>query len=150
MQVTPQLHHRQGVPSVVWGATAVATGSIWLAVIVASLVAPDFVSGSQHQHLQLVAGTDWIWGLVATALVILAVREGFHFCVTAATPWVALGVGMAAVWAFVLLVTAFAPVFVTGSDPTTVPMAALGVPILGMFLTWFVCTLVRTSFQQES
>jgi len=151
MHATPdRLHHTQAVPIVAWGATAVAIGSIWLAVILAGLVAPDFISGSQHEHLSLVGGLDWVWGLVATAFVILAVLQGIRLGAANRTLWAVLAIGVAAVWVFVLLVTAFAPVMVTGTDPTTIPMTAMGVPILGVFLTWFVGTLVRTAFQQES
>jgi len=150
MHVTPdRLQHRQAVPLVAWVATAVAIGSIWLAAVLAGTVAPDFVSGSQHQHLGLVGGIDWVWGLVSTAFVILAVLQGIRLGVTNRTPWAVLAIGVATVWGFVLVVTGWAPVMVTGTDPTTIPLTALGVPILGVFLTWFVCTLVRTAFQQE-
>ncbi len=54
---------------------------------------------------------------------------------------------MAVVWIGVALVSAFAPVMVTGTDPTTIPLAAIGVPIVGSFLTWMICTLVRTAFE---
>lgn len=47
------------------------------------------------------------------------------------------------------LVSIYAPVFVTGTDPTRIPLAALGIPIVGIFVTWFVCTLVRSAFEPE-
>jgi len=134
---------------VAWAATAVALGSIWLAVILAGAIAPEFSSGRPLQHLNLVAGMDWIWGLVATAFVILAALQGMRLGVANRTPWAGLAIGVAVVWVFVLAVTGCAPVMVTGTDPTTLPLDALGVPILGVFLTWFICALVRTAFQQE-
>jgi len=83
-------------------------------------------------------------------LVILAVLQGIRLGVANPTPWSVLAVSVAAAWAFVLLVTAFAPVMVTGTDPTTIPAAAMGVPVIGVFVTWFVCTLVKTAFPQET
>jgi hypothetical protein len=38
-----------------------------------------------------------------------------------------------------------APVFVTGSDPTRIPLASLGAGILGVVGTWFVCLFVKAS-----
>ena len=138
------------MPLVVWVSTGAALVSIWLVVVLAGMVAPDFVSGSQQEHLALVAGTDWIWGLIATAFVVLAVLQGFRLGVTNPTPWRALAVGVVVVWAGVLAITAWGPVFVTGTDPTRIPLAAMGVPILVVFLTWFVCTLVKAGFEQDT
>jgi hypothetical protein len=39
---------------------------------------------------------------------------------------------------------------ITGTDPTTIPYAAMGAPLLGVFLTWFVCTLVKSAFEQDA
>lgn len=149
MQQEP-VRHREPVSSAAWAASGVAVGSIWLAVIMASIFAPDLVSGSQQEHLPLVAWVDWIWGVVATAFVVLAVLHGIRLGVASPMPWWALGIGTAAVWLGVLVVTLIGPVMVTGSDPTHVPIVAMGVPILGIFFTWFICTLVRAAFEQET
>jgi hypothetical protein len=138
------------VPAVAWIATAIAIGSIWLAILVAGTYAPDFVSGSQHEHLALVGGGDWIWGLVATAFVVLAVLDGFRRHAVSTTPWWGLAIGIAITWAVVACVSVTAPVFVTGTDPTTIPLAAMGIPVVGVFVTWFVCTLVKTAFEAEA
>jgi hypothetical protein len=136
------------VPAVAWALAGLAVASIWVCVAVASSYAPDVVSGSQHEHLQLVAGINWIWGLVATSFVVLAALEGVRSRVGALTPWSGLAIGVAAVWIFVALVSVFSPVWVTGTDPTIIPSSALGVPILGVFLTWFVCTFVKALLEQ--
>ena len=140
----------RAAPVMAWVATAIAIGSIWLSVLIAGAYAPDFVSGSEHEHLALVAGTAWIWGLVATAFVVLAVLDGFRHHATSSTPWWALAAGTAVTWLVVAAVSVTAPVFVTGTDPTTIPMAAMGIPIVGVFVTWFVCALVKTAFEQEA
>ncbi len=144
------LESRKSVPLAAWASAAAAVAGIWVAIAAAGAVAPDFVSGSQHEHLRLVGAGDWIWGLVATALVVLAVQDGIRRRVVDATPWIALAAGSVAVWAGVLFVTATGPVMVTGTDPTTIPYAAMTAPILGAFLTWFVCTLVRSAFDQDA
>jgi hypothetical protein len=126
----------------------IAVLSIWISVAIATVYAPDFVSGSQQDHLALVPWTDWVWGLVATGFVVLAALQGLRTRVVAMAPWTALAAGCAVVWAAVAIVSVSAPVFVTGTDPTRIPMGALGIPIVGVFLTWFVCTFVKTLFDQ--
>jgi hypothetical protein len=139
---------RQTVPALAWVCAGIALASIWVCIEIASAYAPDFVSGSQHEHLQLVAGADWIWGLVATSFVVLAAMQAVRSRVAEMAPWMALAIGTAAIWIFVALVSVFSPVWVTGTDPTIIPANALGVPILGVFLTWFLCTFVKSLFEQ--
>ena len=138
------------VPAVAWGAAAAAVVGIWAMIGLAGAVAPDFISGSQHEHLQLVGGGDWIWGLVATAFVVLAVQHGLRLRVADPAPWIALAGSVLAVWTGVLFITATGPVTVTGTDPTVIPFAAMGAPILGVFLTWFACTVVKSAFEQAA
>jgi hypothetical protein len=143
------LNEKKPVPVIAWMASGVAIGGIWLMIVLAGIVAPDLVSGSQHERLS-VASFNWIWGLVATALVVVAVQLGMRRAVATPTPWWALAVGVVGIWFGVVVVSAFGPVMVTGSDPTIVPYGAMGAPILGVFLTWFVCTLVKSSFEQDA
>ncbi len=141
---------KTSVPLVAWASAAAAVAGIWVMVAAAGAVAPDFVSGSQHEHLKLVGGSAWIWGLVATAFVVLAVLQGVRLRVVNPAPWIALAAGAVGVWAGVAFVCATGPVMVTGTDPTTFPYAAMGAPILGVFLTWFVGTLVKAAFEQDA
>jgi hypothetical protein len=145
--VQPTFSGAKPVPTTGLVLAGLAIAGIWACVAVASMLAPDFVSGSQHEHLQLVPWTDWIWGLVATSSVISSALMGVRTRVFATTPWLVLAVGVAAVWIVVALVSVLSPVFVTGTDPTLIPLAALGVPILGAFLTGFVCSLVKELFE---
>lgn len=127
--------------------TGVAVASIWVSVILTSIFAPDFVSGSQQEHLPLIPWGEWLWGAIATSFVVLAAINGMRKKVMNRVPWIALGVGVGLTWLAVMLVSVFAPVFVTGSDPTRIPLAAMGAPIAGVFLTWFTCTFVKTAFE---
>ena len=62
--------------------------------------------------------------------------------------WMALGIAVADIWVAVLLVSVFAPDFVTGTDPTRLPFGAMLSPIAGLVLTGLVCTVVRAVFQR--
>ena len=140
---------RKVAPASAWALTGLTVASIWASVVVSSFYAPDFVSGSQQEHLPLVGWLDWVWGAVATAFVTLAALQGIRAAAASLTPWVALAIGTAAGWLGVALVSIYAPVFVTGTDPTRIPLVALGIPIVGVFVTWFVCTLVRSAFELQ-
>ncbi len=50
--------------------TTVALASIWIAVAIINIFSPDLVSGSQQEHLPLVAFFAWICGVVATRFVL--------------------------------------------------------------------------------
>ncbi len=122
-----------------------AIASIWISVVLASAFAPDFVSGSQQEHLPLVGFTAWLWGAIATGIVVLTAVEGTRSGFFGRAAWVALGTGVSLVWLGVLLISVLAPVFVTGTDPTRIPLASMGAGILGAVGTWFVCLFVKAS-----
>ncbi len=137
------------LPQLAWLSAIASIAAIWVAVLVAEFAAPDMVTGSQHSHFPS-AGLDWVWGMAATAFVTLAVQQGIRRKVADSAPWSALAIGIVAVWTGVVFVSTFGPVTVTGTDPTTIPFAAMGAPILGVFLTWFVCTLVKSAFEIDA
>jgi Short C-terminal domain len=130
--------------------TGAAIASIWIAVVLASIFSPDLVSGSQHEHLPVVAFSDWLWGAIATGIVAIAALGGIRSEATDLAPWIVLAAGVAAIWLAVVLVSLFAPELVTGSDPTRVPLAAIGSPVVAVIATAFVCGFVRTAFWGES
>lgn len=133
-----------------YGLAGLAIASIWISVILASAMAPDLVSGSQQEHLPLVAFTAWLWGAIATGLVVLTALEGTRSGSFGRSAWVALGAGVSLVWLGVLLLSVLAPVFVTGSDPTRIPLVSMGAGILGVFGTWFVCLFVKASSASQA
>jgi hypothetical protein len=87
------------------------------------------VTGSAHEHLPLAAFTDWIWGAVAIAY--LAFVRGERADAT-------LAISVSLLWLAVAITSIAAPVFVTGTDPTTIPLAALIAPTVGAIVTGFL------------
>jgi hypothetical protein len=114
---------------------SLAIAAIWISVVTASLFAPVMVTGSNHEELSIVAMADWIWAGLATGLLLLAAGVSPR---RVAGSWPMVGPVTAIVWAAVALVSIYAPAFVTGSDPTTIPLAAILAPIAGMTVTAFL------------
>lgn len=133
-----------------WVLVGIAIVSIWASVILMSGLAHDLVSGSQQEHLPLVAFTAWIWGAIASALVFLAALAGMRMPPATMGPWVGMAAGVVIIWAGVLVAALVAPDFVTGSDPTRIPLIALAAPIAGVFLTWFACAIFKTTLDRPS
>ena len=107
----------------------IAVGSVVLSVLLASLWAPDMVTGSNQEHLPLVAFIDWIWGAVAI---------GYLAFVRTERADMGLAVSVALLWLAVAATSIFAPELVTGTDPTRIPIAALVAPIVGTVVTGFL------------
>ena len=139
----------QGAPVTVYALTGLAVAAIWVGVVLASIFAPDMITGTQHDHLPIVGWTYWIWGLVSTGSVLLAAQRGMRAKVTASAPWLAFAVAVAVVWIAVMFVGIFAPAFVTGTDPTTLPLAAIVAPIVGTVLTGGIGKFFETATEPE-
>src|SRR5579863_1812369 len=123
-----------------------AVAAIWLAVVLTSVYAPALVTGSQHEHLHIAALFNWLWGAVATGQVVVAFTAlNRRQAPVARSLWLTLCAGVSGVWLAVLFVSIFGPEFVTGSDPTMLPLAAMISPIVGVFATAFVCRLVQAA-----
>lgn len=121
--------HEKHVWEGVMASPATAVAAIWVASTVAAVFAPDLVSGSEQDHIPIAAISIWLWTLVATGYVLLATRAGASTTLTVAT---------SAIWAAVAVVVLAAPVMVTGTDPTSLPITALLAPPIGAVATGFV------------
>jgi hypothetical protein len=115
----------------------VAVVAIWLSVLVTSLFAPDFVSGSQQEHITVAAIANWLWGAIATVGILRALRTARTVDVRDGA-WITLGLAVAVLWLVVAVVSIFAPVVETGSDPTQIPLAALLSPIVATLFTRYL------------
>jgi len=129
------VRHRAATADGSWMAwTAVGLGAIWLAVLLISLFAPDMVSGSEQEHLPVAAFATWFWGLVASAALLWGMGR-LRGSAARRPIWVGLGVAVVAVWAVAAVLSITLPVFVTGSDPTRIPIAAMVAPPAAALLT---------------
>jgi hypothetical protein len=116
-----------------------SVAAVWVAVGLASLMTPDLVTGSAQEHLPLAAITFWMWGAVATGLILMAAGIAGD---VADTRWRTLAIAVVTIWSVVAIVSIMAPELVTGSDPTRLPIAALVAPVAGMIATAFTCVYV--------
>ena len=112
-----------------------AISGIWVAVIAASIWAPVMITGSAHEQLAIAALGDWLWGGLATGLLLLAAAFTRP---ERADAWPVVALITIVVWLAVALASVFAPTMVTGTDPTTIPLAALLAPIAGALVTAFL------------
>lgn len=101
---------------------------IWVASTLAAILAPDRVSGSEHEHLPLAAITIWVWAAVASRYAAMTPVEN-------ARDWLLVVV---LVWTTMAAAAALAPAMETGSDPTRIPIAALVAPPIASVVTWFL------------
>ncbi len=117
---------------VVW--TLAGIVAIWVAVTLISVFAPDMVSGSEQQHLPVAAFGAWFWGLAATGALVWgmgrlrgnAARQPF---------WVGLASATIVIWGVATVLSITLPVYVTGSDPTRLPVGAMVSPVAAFVLT---------------
>ncbi|HEY8526766.1 MAG TPA: hypothetical protein VIL48_17480 [Acidimicrobiales bacterium] len=114
--------------------TAAGIAGIWLAVVLISVLAPDMVTGSEQQHLPVAAFATWLWGLIATAVLVVAVGR-LRGRLTHRPVWTGLAVATVVVWAVATVLALAGPRFETGTDPTRIPLAALIAPVAATVLT---------------
>jgi hypothetical protein len=117
-------------------APGIAVAAIWLATLCLSLFAPDLVSGSEQDHIPIAGLSAWVWSAAATGYVLMAARG--RSASDEPAVWLGFELSVAVIWAVVALAGIFTPNLVTGSDPTSVPLAALVAPVAGMVATGFV------------
>jgi hypothetical protein len=102
---------------------------VWSAAAAMSLLAPDLVTGSTHEHLPMAALTTWVWAAAAT--VFLCLPRSFRL-----QRRVALRVDVT--WLVAAVLVARTPDLVTGTGTTEIPVAALVVPVLAALVTGYV------------
>ena len=113
---------------------------IWISAVVAAVYSPDMISGANHEHLQLAMFFAFPLAAVASAMVLLA--AGVSRRTTEAGPWVVYaGVNVVA-WAGYAVASVFASPMVTGTDPTTIPLAAVIGPVFAVLVTAYASIYV--------
>ena len=127
-----------------WTTWALATiASIWTAVLVISVLSPDMIHGSAQQRLPVAALGTWLWGggaSIAAFMGMARLRD-----VGRRSSWIIVFGATVAIWTAATLISILGPTTVTGSDPTTIPMAALIAPIVAMVATFVTVTVVTVA-----
>jgi hypothetical protein len=118
---------------------SLAVVAVWVAVGAMSLFSPDLVTGSEHEHVPLVAMTVWVWAAVATGFVVMTGASGRD---VGDGRWRGFALVIAAIWAVVAVASIYTPTVVSGADPTEVPIAGLLAPVAAMIGTAFACLFV--------
>ena len=117
----------------VW--TTAGVGSIWLAVTMVSIFAPDMVTGSQQEHIPVAAFLTWISGAVATRALLNEVVRRREPTTEDEYVWKGIAVVTGVIWLAVTLVSILVPQAVTGTNPTRIPLAAILAPTGGAIAT---------------
>jgi hypothetical protein len=130
----------------VW--TFMAVVHIWVAVLLTSLFSPDFVSGSEQEHIRLAPMINWLWGVLATVGVLRMLRHRSAKTAETST-WIALGTGVVVIWATATLVSILVPEVETGGDPTRIPLAAIISPIVAMVLTRYLAEFLFEGLEEK-
>jgi hypothetical protein len=115
-----------------WSAAGIA--GIWLAVLLISVLAPDMVTGSQHEHMPIAAAGSWLWGLVATIAFLWSMSR-LRGSAWRRPVWIGLTTATLVLWLVAAVLSATLPVVETGSDPTRIPVGAIVPPVAATVLT---------------
>lgn len=134
----------QAAPLLGLGYRSVSAGialiAIWVSAIIAAVYSPDMISGANHEHLQLAMFFAFPLAAVATAMVLLA--AGVSRRATQAGPWTVYAVVTAIAWAGYAVASVFASPMVTGTDPTTIPLAGVLGPVFAVLVTAYASIYV--------
>ncbi len=105
---------------------------IWISLAAMAIWAPPLISGSEQEHLPLVPFIAWIWALLATGLVLMApaVTTGSQTRL-----WAGYAGAVSALWIVAAVVAIAAPSFITGTDPTSIPLPGIVAPIMALVVT---------------
>ncbi len=109
-----------------WSSPWTAVAAVWASSIALAVFAPDMITGSEHEHLPLAMMTIWPWSAAATAFALMTPTG------RSLRDWT---VGVAVLWTGVFLAGVFAPIMVTGTDPTRIPLAVVIVPPVAAMIT---------------
>lgn len=129
----------------IWVVLTIAV--IWVAVVITSLSAPDFVYGDEPVIFRPAAVVNWFWGLLATLFVLRSTvfrrSDEMGWGQTEAWPWVTVAVS--AVWLVAVLASLLAPDVVVNEN-ITIPIASIVAPPIAVALTLYSCEFLITGF----
>jgi hypothetical protein len=121
----------------IWAGAAI--GAIWLCLAAMAIWSPPLISGSAQEHLPLTAITGWVWALLATGLVVMAPAVTTS---DLARVWTVYAAAVALIWIAAAAVSIAAPPMVTGTDPTSIPLAGIVAPVVALVATAYATVAV--------
>jgi len=144
LDTEPRRTARPG-PGFAYLMSGVALAGICTSGVLGSLFSPNLVSGAQHEQIPIGAFVGWIFDAIAIGMVVAAATKGIRAEVTSRAPWIVLGLGVGVLWLAVMVAAIFSPVWVTGTDPTRLPIWAGLSAIAGVVVTGILCSFVKTA-----
>lgn len=93
--------------------------------------------------MPIAAILDWFYAALATGLVLMAF--GRRSLGASRSLWLGFTIAIGGIWFVVAIASIFAPSIETGTDPTTVPIAALASPLAAVIATAFLSVFVAGS-----
>lgn len=131
-----------------WLWSGLAIVAIWLATAAAAVWSPDLVTGSEQDHIPLIAMNFPIWALLGTGFAVLAPATT---AVNRARVWEVYAGAVAVMWTVASAIAIAAPPLVTGTDPTTIPIAGVIAPIAAMAATAYATVgVVAVAAREET
>ncbi|HET9782527.1 MAG TPA: hypothetical protein VFR33_12205 [Candidatus Dormibacteraeota bacterium] len=112
----------------------VALIAIWGAATIMAVYSPDLITGSNHEHLQLAVAFAWPLAAIATGMVLLAAGVTRR-ATEVAGAWAVYALLVLLAWGGAAVASVFGAPMVTGTDPTTIPLAVLIAPLFAVLVT---------------
>jgi hypothetical protein len=128
-----------------WVSSVAAVAVVWVSSAAMAIWSPDLVTGSAQEHIPIIAMTVWFWALLATGLVVMAPSVG----ASGGRTWIVYAGAVSVIWIVAAIVSIAAPPMVTGSDPTTIPIAGLTTAIVAMAATAYATVAVVAVASRE-
>jgi uncharacterized membrane protein YhaH (DUF805 family) len=122
---------------------AITVCGIWAALAAASIWSPDLIADIDRTHVPIAAFMDWIYAVIATGLVLLAFSRRTRDL--GRSSWSSFAAVICGIWMLVAAASISAPSLISGTDGTTVPIAALSAPLAGLLATAFASVFAAGS-----
>jgi len=123
-------------PRLLW--LIVALSSIWLAVILISVLAPDMYS-QWDGTFPIAAATTWFFGAIATGAVIKEIARRR----SPKKVYIGIAIVTTIIWLAAIPVSIFVPLLVNSWDKSEFPLAAILAPLAAAAVTGLAGNIIR-------
>src|SRR5262245_42211422 len=122
--------------------TGLAIAAIWIAITLISVYAPDLVTGTSQDRVPFAAILAWIWGVLASYNVAVAILRRRRSLAVADSARL-LAIAVSVIWTICMILGVAGPEWVSGTSPTRVPISALVAPVIAVVLTQLATRLMK-------